>query len=103
VLAFQVLALSFPITLFGHVVSYNVLMPLGLDRVINVLAWTSAALMVGLSAVLVPEHGARGMAIAVLAAVGAHTLMLVAYLVRSHAWRTGFARLRRVGDAPTLP
>jgi polysaccharide transporter, PST family len=102
VLTFQVLALSLPLALFTHVVSYNVLMPFGRDRGINVLAWVGTILVVVLGVVLVPAHGALGMAIAVLVEVAIYSVLLLGFVFKFASPRPALRRLRSVRD-PSPP
>jgi PST family polysaccharide transporter len=81
VTVFRLLALSIPLSFFSHAISYNVLMPVGKDRDLNIFAWITAGVLITCAVVLVPGHGAIGMAIAVLASVAVHVLLVAAYVV----------------------
>ena len=63
---FRVLALGLPFGLLAHVLAYQVLMPLGRDKVLNYTTWASAAFRLALAIPLTTTFGAVGMAWAVL-------------------------------------
>lgn len=63
---FRLLALALPFGLLGHVLAYQVLMPLGRDRLLNYTSWSSAAVRLIIAIPLTIELGAVGMAWAVL-------------------------------------
>jgi O-antigen/teichoic acid export membrane protein len=76
---FRVLALALPFGLLAHVLAYQVLMPLGRDRILNYTTWASAALRLAVAIPLTTSFGAVGMAWAVLIGwiVNAAALILV--------------------------
>lgn len=76
---FRVLALALPFGLLAHVLAYQVLMPLGRDRILNYTTWASAAVRLAVAIPLTTSFGAVGMAWAVLIGwiVNAAALILV--------------------------
>jgi PST family polysaccharide transporter len=63
---FRILAFALPFGLLAHVLAYQVLMPLGRDKILNYTTWASAAVRLALAIPLTEAFGAVGMAWAVL-------------------------------------
>lgn len=78
---FRVLALALPFALVGHVLAYQVLMPMRRDRILNYTTWATTAVRLALAVPLVLTHGAQGMAWAVFvgAVVNAAILVVIVF------------------------
>jgi PST family polysaccharide transporter len=79
---FRVLALAIPLALLGHVLAYQVLMPIGREQVLNKITWISFGVRLVLAVPLTLSFGAVGMAWAVLAGAVVNDVALVAIVLR---------------------